>query len=81
MSNPFRQPAKRTQFDRLLAAFVRQDKLLFTAGGLPHRSNSFAGHFWAGHDGIDGGLYRPDDPQYRSSPAYVFYRAGQECRQ
>jgi|OM-RGC.v1.033232724 hypothetical protein len=80
MANPFRQPQKREQFDKLIAAFERQDKLLFTSSGKPHRGNSFAAHFWAGYYGLSGGLFQPSSNQYRNSAAYVFYRAGIECR-
>lgn len=79
MSNPFRNPLKRKQFDSLLVAFENKNKILFTRDGLPNHGNSFAAHFWAGHDGINGGRFRPNDPQYRAVPSYVFYRAGQEC--
>jgi hypothetical protein len=79
MSNPFRHPLKRKQFDMLIAAFEQKDKMLFTRESLPHRNNSFAASFWAGYNGLTGGLFHPDDPKYREMAAYVFYRAGQEC--
>lgn len=76
----FKNPQKLAQYDRLLAAFARKDKLLFNSDGTPHRRNSISGNFWAGFDGIDGGLFRPNDPAYRKTASYVFYRAGADCR-
>lgn len=81
MRNPFRHSGKRRQFDLLIDAWQRQDKLLFTRNGTPHRSNSFAAHFWAGFAGTDGGLFRPGDRIYQGSASYVFYRAGAACRE
>lgn len=79
--NPFRDPGAKRQFAMLIEAYRRRDKLLFTRDGKPQRGNSPASNFWAGHDGVEGGLFRPKDPGYRRSASYVFYRAGQACRE
>ena len=81
MSNPFRTADKAKQFDSLVLAYQQQASFLFQADGNCRRNNSFAAHFWAGFEGINGGLFRASDPAYRRTLAYVLYRAGQECAQ
>ena len=78
MTNPFRNPIYRKQYEDAIAAYQSKNKFLFH-GDQPHRSNSWAANFWAGFNGIDGGLFRPNDPVYRRSPSYVMYRAGKDC--
>jgi len=75
----FRDKRKREQFDQLLAAYAAKGAPLFHRDGT-RGQNSFASHFWAGHAGLRGGLYQPDSPAYRRSPAYVFYAAGVVAR-
>jgi hypothetical protein len=73
---------QRTQFNLLVASFRdKKPGLLFTKDGNRHRSNSFAAHFWAGYDGIDGGLFQPRSRVYRSGAGYIFYLAGKHCRE
>lgn len=76
----FKSPQKREQYNRLMAAYVRKDKLLFNADGTQNRNNSFAANFWAGYNGVEGVLFNPYSSQYRSTASYVFYRAGADCR-
>ena len=78
MSNPFKSALYRRQYDKAVAAYQNKDKFLFH-GDQPHRSNSWAATFWAGFNGIEGGLFRPTDSTYRRSPSYVLYRAGKDC--
>ena len=76
----FKNPQKREQYNRLMVAYASKDKLLFNADGTRHCRNSFAANFWAGFDGIDGGLFQPNTREYRNMASYVFYRAGADCR-
>ena len=78
MRNPFRNPIYRKQYEDAVAAYQSKNKFLFH-GNRPHRGNSWAANFWAGFNGVDGGLFRPNDPAYRRSPSYVMYRAGADC--
>ena len=76
----FKNPQKREQYNRLMAAYARKDKMLFNADGTQNRNNSFTAHFWAGYNGLEGVLFNPYSSQYRSTGSYVFYRAGADCR-
>ena len=78
--NPFKDAKKRAQYQILMVAYASRNKFLFQTDGGRKVSNSFAANFWAGFDGIDGGLFRPNDPAYRKTASYVFYRAGVDCR-
>lgn len=75
----FRDRRRRERFDQILAAFAAKGPPLFYRDGT-RGQNSFASHFWAGYTGLRGGLYQPDSPAYRRSPAYVFYHAGTVAR-
>jgi hypothetical protein len=78
--NPFKDAKKRAQYQSLMVGYASRNKMLFNADGTQNRNNSFAAHFWAGYNGIEGVLFNPYNSQYRNTGGYVFYRAGADCR-
>ena len=78
MTNPFRNPLSRKQFDQCLEMYETKHRNFFLPDGSPHRNNSFAAAFWAGYNGLKTGLW--DYSSNKAQIDYIFYRAGQEVK-
>lgn len=76
--NPFRNRARRKQFDQCVEMYRMKHRNLFV-NGEPHTLNSFAAAFWAGYRGVSGGLYGYSKAD-REMGSYVLYRAGELIR-
>lgn len=82
--NPFRNADRRREFDAVVRAFNKKDRVLFAhtrAGvidpsGAPagRANNGWASAFWAGYDGMTHGVRVPE-PGAISFPWYVAGRA------
>lgn len=80
--NPFKDPVKREQFEQIVKAFESYDtnvNFLFDRNG-DRALNSFSTSFWLGYDGLKGGLANFSNAKFKQSGDYVFYCAGQTCR-
>lgn len=79
MSNRFRDPMMRQQYDAAVKAFEIKHRDLFTKDGEQHIGSSFARAFWDGFNGRPGlglGGYASE----RNSLGYAYWRAGQDCQ-
>ncbi len=80
--NRFRDHTMRQQYDAAVRAFETKHRDLFvngtrrTVGGY---GSSFASAFWHGYDGDTKGVACMSDKASRSTLAYAYYRAGQDC--
>lgn len=79
MRNPFKHPRRKAQFNRAIRAYTEQHPIFFFDNGDRNRLSSFSAAFWAGYDGVVGGLYHQDNRGYRETGSYVFYSAGRAC--
>jgi hypothetical protein len=79
VSNRFRDPTLRKEYDAAMQSFRERSRNLFMPDGSRTMGNSFAGMFWRGFDGtkIGAGFI---DRASRSTLAYAYYRAGQDAR-
>jgi hypothetical protein len=77
MTNRFRDPAMRRQYDACVASFRIRHPDLIRTSGTRCRGNGFATYFWRGYDGLTRPVW---DTNSRRTPAYACYRAGQDVR-
>lgn len=67
------------QIAKLLVSYAeKRDPLFDRFGG--RAMNSFSSAFWAGFDGQETVVHNPNDLKYKSTLAYVCYRAGVKAR-
>lgn len=76
MSNRFRNPMWRRQYDACLNCFHIRHKDLIHPSGIRNRGNDVADYFWRGYDHIKMNW----DARSRQSPVYAAYRAGEDVR-
>lgn len=81
--NPFRRQMQRDGFAEMVHNWRTHSSLLFNPDGTRCMGNGFASSFWKGYDGAVcgfGGLNNYSDRASREIIAYIYFRAGQECR-
>ena len=78
MSNRFRDPIMRAQYDAMVSCFRTRHKDLIYPSGARCRGNVAATAFWGGYDRVKRPIW---DAHSRQTPAYACYRAGQDVRQ
>jgi hypothetical protein len=81
MSNRFRDPTLRKEYDSAMAMFRAKHRNLFLADGSRPATpgNSFAAFFWRGYDGTNFGAGFTDRAS-RQTLGYAYWRAGQDAR-
>lgn len=67
--NPFRSPARRKQFEAMLADYTAGKKALFREDGRENRLNNIGEAFWRGFNG-ERFIWDTE------APLYVAYKAG-----
>lgn len=77
MSNRFRNPMLRKQYDQMLSCFRTRHKDLIYPSGVRCRGNAAAGAFWRGYDGLVNPYW---DAVSKQTPAYACFRAGQDVK-
>jgi hypothetical protein len=78
MSNRFKDPTMRAQYDGSVTAFRTKHRDLFDGSGVRRTpGSSFASAFWQGYDGkVMGNGW---DAASKATLAYAYWRAGQDC--
>lgn len=78
MTNRFRDPTLRREYEAAMQMFVTKHRNLFQPNGARSAGNSVAGMFWRGFDGIVlGGAW---DAVSKKTLGYAHWRAGQDAR-
>lgn len=78
MSNRFRDPTMRREYDAVVEMFHQEHRNLFHQG-TPTRGSSLAGQFWHGFNGTSLGAGFTDRAS-KEMLAYAYWRAGRDMR-
>lgn len=78
MTNRFKDPTLRKEYDNATTCFKAKHRNLFCADGSRSMGNSMASFFWRGFDGTQFGAGFTDAAS-KKILAYAYYRAGQDC--
>lgn len=78
MSNRFRDPTMRREYDAAVAMFQQEHRNLFV-NGAPHRGSSLANQFWHGFNGTAMGAGFKDRVS-KQTLMYAYWSAGRDMR-
>lgn len=78
MSNRFRDPTLRKEYDAVAQMYVTKHRNLFAPNGERSNGNSVACFFWRGFDGTVMGSGW--DAESKKTLAYAYWRAGQDAK-
>lgn len=79
MSNRFKNPQLRAQYDSAIVAYQTKTRVLFNPDGTRCTGNGMASMFWRGFDGTKFGNGFTDRAS-RETFSYASYRAGEDAK-